>query len=215
MAALSIARVLPFGRRESAPVQVAQSVAVEATEVLIRRVRAGETPAREMLVKRFLPLLRQWAHGRLPRAARDLHETEDLVQLALMRALKQIGHFECEGPGSFLAYLRQILLNQVRDEVRRLSRRPISAELDPELADQDLPSPVEQIVGQERLHAYERALASLPKRQQGLIVMRLEFGLSYPEIAVEVGSTPDAVRVMVARALVQLATSLKPYAASH
>lgn len=211
MSALSVARILPFGRRVAerpmAPVPV-----VEPTEVLIRRVRAGEANARDALVRRFLPLLRQWAHGRLPRAARDLHETDDLVQLALMRALKQIGHFECEGPGSFLAYLRQILLNQVRDEVRRLTRRPDVAELDPELADGDLPSPVEQLVGHERLQAYERALAQLPKRQQGLIVMRLEFGMSYPEIATEVGSTPDAVRVMVARALVLLAGALKPLA---
>jgi RNA polymerase sigma-70 factor (ECF subfamily) len=211
MSALSVARILPFGRRVAerpmAPVPV-----VEPTEVLIRRVRAGEANARDALVRRFLPLLRQWAHGRLPRAARDLHETDDLVQLALMRALKQIGHFECEGPGSFLAYLRQILLNQVRDEIRRLTRRPDVAELDPELADGDLPSPVEQLVGHERLQAYERALAQLPKRQQGLIVMRLEFGMSYPEIATEVGSTPDAVRVMVARALVLLAGALKPLA---
>jgi RNA polymerase sigma-70 factor (ECF subfamily) len=209
MGVAGVVRVLPFGRRESArPIVV--SPAAEPTEVLIRRVRAGENPARDALVRRFLPLLRQWAHGRLPRAARDLHETEDLVQLALMRALKQINSFESEGPGSFLAYLRQILLNQVRDEVRRLMRRPESSEIDPELADTELPSPVEQLVGHERLRAYEAALASLPKRQQGLIVMRLEFGMSYPEIAAEVASSPDAVRVMVARALVQLASALKP-----
>jgi RNA polymerase sigma-70 factor (ECF subfamily) len=209
MGVAGVARVLPFGRRESAR-PVAVSPAAEPTEVLIRRVRAGENPARDALVRRFLPLLRQWAHGRLPRAARDLNETEDLVQLALMRALKQINTFESEGPGSFLAYLRQILLNQVRDEVRRLMRRPESSEIDPELADTELPSPVEQLVGHERLRAYEAALASLPKRQQGLIVMRLEFGMSYPEIAAEVASSPDAVRVMVARALVQLASALKP-----
>lgn len=209
MGVAGVARVLPFGRRESArPIVVSPSA--EPTEVLIRRARAGDNPARDALVRRFLPLLRQWAHGRLPRAARDLHETEDLVQLALMRALKQIHSFESEGPGSFLAYLRQILLNQVRDEVRRLMRRPESSEIDPELADTELPSPVEQLVGHERLRAYEAALASLPKRQQGLIVMRLEFGMSYPEIAAEVASSPDAVRVMVARALVQLASALKP-----
>ena len=209
MGVAGVVRVLPFGRRESArPIVV--SPAAEPTEVLIRRVRAGENPARDALVRRFLPLLRQWAHGRLPRAARDLHETEDLVQLALMRALKQINSFESEGPGSFLAYLRQILLNQVRDEVRRLMRRPESSEIDPELADTELPSPVEQLVGHERLRAYEAALASLPKRHQGLIVMRLEVGMSYPEIAAEVASSPDAVRVMVARALVQLASALKP-----
>lgn len=209
MAASSLARVLPFGRREiDRPASLPSS---EPTEVLIRRVRSGENIARDALMRRFLPLLRQWAHGRLPRAARDLHETEDLVQLALMRALRQIDHFESEGPGSFLAYLRQILLNQVRDEVRRLMRRPESTEIDTEMADSDLPSPVEQLVGHERLRAYEAALASLPKRQQGLVVMRLEFGMSYPEIASEVGSSPDAVRVMVARALVQLAGALKPH----
>lgn len=209
MSGSSLARILPFGRREVE--RPAAASGSESTEVLIRRVRSGEGVARDALMRRFLPLLRQWAHGRLPRAARDLHETEDLVQLALMRALRQIDHFECEGPGSFLAYLRQILLNQVRDEVRRLMRRPESSELDTEMADSDLPSPVEQIVGQERLRAYEAALASLPKRQQGLVVMRLEFGMSYPEISAEVGSTPDAVRVMVARALVQLAGALRPH----
>jgi len=187
-------------------------VVAEPTEALISRVRRGDAGAGDDLVRRFLPLLRQWAHGRLPRSARDLHETDDLVQLALMRALKHIDSFEYDGSGSFLAYLRQILLNQVRDEVRRLARRPDAAELDPEQPDAELPSPVERLIGEHRLRAYELALASLPKRQQGLVVMRLEFGMSYPEIAIEVGSTPDAVRVMVARALVQLATALAPHA---
>jgi RNA polymerase sigma-70 factor (ECF subfamily) len=60
------------------------------------------------------------------------------------------------------------------------------------------------------MQAYEQALAALPKRQQALIVMRVEFGMSYPEIAVEVGGTADAVRVMVARAIVQLSHRLAP-----
>ena len=38
--------------------------------------------------------------------------------------------------------------------------------------------------------------------------MRVEFGMSYPEIAAEVDGTPDAVRVMVARAIVQLSKLL-------
>jgi RNA polymerase sigma-70 factor (ECF subfamily) len=64
------------------------------------------------------------------------------------------------------------------------------------------------MLGHERLRAYEHALAELPKRQQELIVMRMEFGMSYPEIAAEVDSTPDAVRVMVARAIVLLSQQL-------
>jgi len=77
-----------------------------------------------------------------------------------------------------------------------------------EISDPDAPALIEQIVGAERVRAYEQALGTLPKRQQGLIVMRVEFGMSYPEIAAEVDSTPDAVRVMVARAIVQLSKLL-------
>ncbi len=184
------------------------STVAEPTIALIRRVQAGDADARELLLRRFLPLLQRWAHGRLPRQMRDLNETDDLVQVTLVKALARLDHFESAGPGAFLAYLRQALLNQVRDEIRRYQRRPEHAQIDVELSDPDAPALIERIVGTERVRAYEQALAALPKRQQGLIVMRVEFGMSYPEIAAEVGSTPDAVRVMVARAIVQLSGEL-------
>jgi RNA polymerase sigma factor (sigma-70 family) len=184
------------------------SMVAEPTIALIRRVQAGDADARELLLRRFLPLLQRWAHGRLPRQMRDLNETDDLVQVTLVKALARLDQFESAGPGAFLAYLRQALLNQVRDEIRRHQRRPEHAQIDIELSDPDAPALIERIVGTERVRAYEQALAALPKRQQGLIVMRVEFGMSYPEIAAEVGSTPDAVRVMVARAIVQLSGEL-------
>jgi RNA polymerase sigma-70 factor (ECF subfamily) len=180
----------------------------EPTVALIRRIRDGDGGAREVLLKRYLPVLRRWAHGRLPASARDLSDTDDLVQVTLLRALKNIDEFDARHTGSFLAYLRQILLNQVRDELRRQQRRPGGTELDTELPDLETPPLVEQMLGHERVRAYERALAQLPKRQQELIVMRMEFGMSYPEISAEVDSTPDAVRVMVARAIVLLSREL-------
>jgi len=181
---------------------------IEPTVDLIRRIQAGDADAREQLLKRFLPLLRRWAHGRLPRQLRDLNDTDDLVQVTLVKALARLDQFDSAGPGAFLAYLRQALLNQVRDEIRRHQRRPEHTEIDADVGDADAPAPIEQLVGSERVRAYEQALAALPKRQQGLIVMRIEFGMSYPEIAAEVGSTPDAVRVMVARAIVQLSRQI-------
>ena len=205
-----VSDMLAFDKRSSIPAPAAS--APESTESLIVSARTGDGRSRDALVRRFLPLLRQWAHRRLPPAARDLHETEDLVQLALMRALNHLDAFRSEGPGSFLAYLRQILLNQVRDEVRRVARRPRVDDSVLEIADEGLGgAPLERLIGEERLRAYENALAKLPQRQQALIVMRLELGLSYPEIAAEVGGTPDAARVMVARALVKLAELLKPH----
>jgi RNA polymerase sigma-70 factor (ECF subfamily) len=53
----------------------------EPTVALIRRVRDGDSVARDTLLKRYLPALRRWAHGRLPASARDLSDTDDLVQV--------------------------------------------------------------------------------------------------------------------------------------
>ncbi len=183
---------------------------LEPTVDVIRRIQSGDAGARDQLLSRFLPLLRRWAHGRLPRQIRDLNDTDDLVQVTLVKALSRLDEFESSGPGAFLAYLRMALLNQVRDEIRRHQRRPEHSEIDNELAEGHSVGVVDHLIGSERMQAYEQALASLPKRQQGLIVMRVEFGMSYPEIAVEVGGTADAVRVMVARAIVQLSQKLAP-----
>jgi RNA polymerase sigma-70 factor (ECF subfamily) len=179
-----------------------------STAALIRHARSGDVGARHTLLKRFLPLLRRWAHGRLPAVVRDINDTDDFVQIALIKALGQIAAFRSERPGSFLIYLRRILLNHVRDEVRKRRARPKNVELDENLPLEKGEIHVEQIIGAERLLTYERALARLSKRQQELVVMRLEFGLSYPEIAAEAGSTPDAVRVMVSRAVAKLAIQL-------
>lgn len=171
----------------------------EPTEQLLRRIRGGETAARQALYERCLPLLQRWAHGRLPVRARDIADTDDLVQVTLLRALNHLEEFEASSSGSFLAYLRQILLNEVRAELRKRKVERIDpAELS--LADESA-SMVEQLVGQERLRAYENALGSLDREEQSLVVMRIEFGLSYKEIALDTGLTPDAVRMRVNRAL--------------
>jgi RNA polymerase sigma-70 factor (ECF subfamily) len=178
------------------------------TEQLLRRIRNGEPAARQALYERCLPLLQRWAHGRLPARARDIADTEDLVQVTLLRALNHLEEFESSSSGSFLAYLRQILLNEVRAELRKRQRHIEKVDIESlELADETA-SVVEHLVGQERLRAYERALATLDRSDQELIVMRLEFGLSYQEIALEAAATPDAVRMRVARALKVVASQI-------
>src|SRR5512140_2869820 len=95
-----------------------------STARLLRLVREGDARARETLCARYLKSLRPFAHGRVPRYARDLLDTDDLVQVTVVRALSHIERFEPRREGAFLAYLRQILLNQVRDEARRVARKP-------------------------------------------------------------------------------------------
>ncbi len=180
---------------------------LESTALLLEQIRAGDDSARERLVARFLPLLQRWAHGRLPNYARALADTDDLVQVSLVRALDHLEGFEIRREGAFLAYLRRILMNSLRDEIRRAQRRPTD-----DLDGLDVASPdrslLEQQIGREALEAYESALSRLTEPQQEAVIMRIEFGYSYPQIAAATGSTPNAARMLVARALVRLAEEM-------
>jgi RNA polymerase sigma-70 factor (ECF subfamily) len=182
---------------------------LEATATLLARIRAGDAAAREALCARFLPLLRRWGRGRLPQGVRDLAETDDLVQVALLRALDHVEEFEARREGAFLAYLRHILMNLVRDQIRGHRRRPGRDSLD----DPDAAEPaslVEQAVGFETLATYERALASLPEEHREAVLLRIEFGYTFEEVAAALGSpSPDAARMMVTRALARLAAEMR------
>jgi len=176
----------------------------ESTGVLLAMARDGDERARDRLASRYLSVLRRWAHGRLPRAARDLVDTDDLVQSTLYRALGRIADFDNRGTGAFLAYIRQILLNQIRDEARRARRRPEHAALPDDLRAEDN-SPLERLIGKEKLEAYERRLAALIPTQREAVIMRLELGLRYREIAEAMGlPSGNAARLVVARGLVHM-----------
>ncbi len=182
---------------------------LETTTDLLSRMRGGDARARERLLARLLPPLRAWAHQRLPRRARDLAETDDLVQVTLVRALAHLEGFEPRGEGALLAYLRQILLNLVRDEVRRTVRREPREPLTDDHADPAAP-PLEQQVGRETLERYEAALQRLGEEQRQAVILKVEMGYSNAEIAEALGRpSADAARVFAARAIAQLAEAMR------
>ena len=181
---------------------------LESTASLLELTRQGDVAARDRLARQYLPILMRWARGRLPVWARDLSDTDDLVQVTLMKALDKVSGFEPRREGAFLAYLRTILKNQIRDHIRRASRKPAIEELDETVAD-DEPSPLEETIGGEVLDRYEAALTQLPDRHREAVVLRIELGLTHQQVADAVGCPSDsAARMMVSRALAQLAEKM-------
>ncbi len=181
---------------------------METTAILLDRWKSGDERAREAVFQRTLPILQRWAHGRIPPHARNLADTEDLVQVTLLRALNLLHEFDCRREGAFLAYLRRGILNAVRDQIRRAAvRRP--AGIEPEALASAGPSPLEQVVGRDVMESYEAALARLPEEQQEAVLMRLEFGMDWPAIAAALGRpSPNAARMLVSRALARLAEDM-------
>jgi len=176
---------------------------------LLEQARNGDRSALDRLLQRYLPRLTRWASGRLPRWARDLSDTDDLVQDTLVRSVKNLPRFTPQGEGALQAYLRTAVMNRIRDEVRRRVRQPESAPLDPELAAEGQ-SPLEEAIGREVLDKYDRALDRLPPDEQELVIARVEMGCSYAEIAETSGRpSTDAARMAVSRALVRLAEEMR------
>lgn len=190
------------------------AVSGTATVRLVARARAGDTVALEALFARFGPELRRFARGRLPRQVRGLVDTPDVVQETLLQTFTHLNGFEDRGDGALRAYMRQVLVNRIRDEVRRASRRPAGEPLGEDHPAPDV-SPLEAAIGRQGVERYEAALARLKVDDRELIIARVELGLSYPEIALSTGRTSaNAARMAVVRALVRLTEALDDDGAS-
>ena len=110
-----------------------------------------------------------------------------------------------------MAYLRRILKNKILDEIRRAKHQRNRVELS-EDAEDLAPSPMERVLGKDTLEAYEAGLETLTESQQEAVMLRVEFGFTYPEIAEATqASSPDAARMLVVRGLGRLAEAMKDH----
>jgi RNA polymerase sigma-70 factor (ECF subfamily) len=178
------------------------------TADLLTRAKRGDTRAAEQLFEQCMPLLLRWTHGRLPSYARDLASTQDIVQDALVSMLNHLDRFEPRHPGALLAFLRQVIINRIRDEIRRVVRRPVATELDSQHLDPG-PRPLEIAIHREGMEHYQIALRRLRPCEREAIVARLEQHHSYETVALILGKpNANAARVAVTRALAKLAVEL-------
>ena len=180
-----------------------------STTELIDRARAGDQAALDRLFARLYGPLRRWTRGRLPAWARDLADTDDLVQDSLVQTFRHIGRFDSRGGGALQAYVRQAILNRIRDELRRANRRPAALALDDGERHAGA-SPLEQAIGREAVERYERSLARLKPRDREAVIARVELGFDYHELADLLGTpSVDAARKTAERALVRLAAEMR------
>ncbi|MCB1583249.1 MAG: RNA polymerase sigma factor [Marinicella sp.] len=169
------------------------------TAILLQRINAGDEPAKNELAAHCYPILLKWAHGRIPYAELSLLDTTDLVQEAFIKGLKKVDRFESKRPGAFLAYLRQIFINCIRDASRR--SQPTD-EIEQFLNSRTQFSHDAKL---DEFISYEQALSNLSKLDQEAVILRIEFGLSYQEIATAMDKpSADSARMQVNRALVKL-----------
>jgi RNA polymerase sigma factor (sigma-70 family) len=176
----------------------------EPTLELVLKAKGGDRWAVEALLERCLPNIKRWAHGKLPSAARGRFDTCDLVQEAALHAVARLDTFEPRHVGAMQAYLRLSVVNLIRDEVRRIGRRPAPTELPEDFA-ADVATPLEAAIESESYHRYREALTHLRPKDRELIVARIELQWSFSEIAQRFGLASNAAaRMAVNRAVRRL-----------
>ena len=174
----------------------------QSTIELVLSARRGNRLALEALLERCLPSLKRWAHGRLPVYARGNCDTSDLVQEAAIHVLRRLDKFEPRHVGAMQAYLRMSVINRIRDEIRRVGRRPESVELTVE-PPSDVASPLEAVIREEAYERYRAAVDKLRARDR-------EVQWSFQEIAHRFGmASVDAARMAVSRSLKRLVAQLQ------
>ena len=144
-----------------------------------------------------------------------------MVQDVLLGALKDVKSFEYRTEGAFLHYLNRLVVNRIRDEARKwdAGKREIAKEQgfigkrsDADgnpltLQDDHCRTPSSIVSAKEDYAMLEQAMDILgennPEYRAVIIAAKLE-GMSYVEIAEEVEKSPDAVRMQLNRAMMEL-----------
>ena len=87
--------------------------------------------------------------------------------------LARLDKFEPRHVGAMQAYLRMSVINRIRDEIRRVGRRPEAVELTDD-APSDATSPLEAAIREEAYQRYRGALKGLRTRDREMVVARIE-----------------------------------------
>ena len=169
---------------------------------------ASDSKPVDLLVQNCLPSVQRWAHGKLPRAARGEFDTKDLVQEAALRMLRRSGRFEPRHTQAVHAYMRQTVLNLIRDQARRIARRGEPLELGDEVPCHQT-GPLDLAMRAQLHTRYLEALRTLRDKERQILVARIEQEQKAKDIADQFGlPSRDAARMAVGRALKRLMRKL-------
>ena len=168
---------------------------------LIRLAQTGNRGAFAALVERYWERLYRW----LCRLTRDGTAAEDIAQETFLKAFAAVNSFRAGT--NFRAWLFRIAHNNFVNQRRsiRHNRQPLV----PEIAEEPR-GPVGETLSREALALIAEAVAKLPSDFRGALMLRVEEGLSFREIADVMGITEETARWRVFKARQKLMAVLAP-----
>jgi RNA polymerase sigma-70 factor, ECF subfamily len=168
---------------------------------LIVAAQRGDRPAFARLVEHYWDRLYRWLYH----LAHDQHTAEDLAQETFLKAFAGLKKFQAGT--NFGAWLFRIAHNNFANQCRASARR---REPLPDHLPDSRPGPLDQAVSDEALRSVARAVHRLPTEFRSALLLRVEEGLSFREIADVLDLTEETARWRVFKARQKLLSILAP-----
>jgi RNA polymerase sigma-70 factor (ECF subfamily) len=189
----------------------------ETDAIAVERVLAGDRDAYRTLVERHSRNVHRLAY----RLTGNVHDTEDVVQEAFLRAYQKLEQFEARS--NFGTWVYRIAANYAIDRMRQRNkdeaRRELPETSGPDGTEQDpvalvrdeSPSPERLMQSTQLRREMERALNALSHAERTAFVMRHWEGCGIEEIAGVLKSNTSAAKNTVFRAVQKLRHALGPF----
>jgi len=181
----------------SVPASVVQTI---SDEVLLDRLRGGESAAGETLVKRHCqPLLRY-----LQRLCGDDHLAEEFHQQTWLSVMDHIDRFTASGGGGFKAWLFRIATNKAQDYWRSRGRERNAHDGLRLVTDDISPDASVRLDGSEQEQRLKRAIEKLPHAQREVLLMRYYSNMKFVDIAQTLGCPLNTALGRMHKAMLKL-----------
>jgi len=196
----------------------------QRTQELVVLAKGGDHSAQGRLCRVYGERVRRIVRLRMGAEIRSKMESMDLVQDALMCALRDLGDFTYRNEGDFLRWLTRIAENRLRDNADKLhtEKRDIRREI--RLDDRERTTggafvgtagPIETTTPsaimsrREDLDRLEKAIDKLkPEYREVIILAKIE-ELSYSQIGQRLGKSTGGVKMLVSRAKMALVSAFE------
>ena len=191
----------------------------QRTRRLVELAKEGDRAALEKLSQTYSERVQRIVRMRMGKELRSKLESMDIVQDTLICAIRGLDRFTYTDEGDFTRWLSHITENRLRDNLDRLhaDKRDIRKEkpLNSDKGDgrQSRVRPIEplytatpsvEIEKKEQLDRLERAMDTLKQEYKEVIVLTKIEGLSYKQAAQRLERSPNALRMLLCRAMAAL-----------
>lgn len=165
---------------------------------ILGAAQAGDEQAVTVLWRDLQPRVLRYLAARQPDCA------EDVASETWLRAARDLPHFRGV-EAEFRAWMFTIARHALVDWQRKVSRRPITATLVEDAADQESRDPADLAVEHLATDAALGLIGQLPASQAEVILLRVIGGLDTRRVGALVGKRAGTVRMLQHRGLARLA----------